>query len=187
MNRLTLTFILAAMTGSASALTVSGVDVPESADVAGDELVLNGAGLRTKYVLANVYVAGLYLPEKSTDADAIINSDEPRRISLFMKRDLDGETFMKAFHEGLENNLDDSELQALAPQIEKLDELFGEVGSLGKGDQLDLSFADGGTEVTLDGRSLDSVDGEAMQSALIRIWLGDEPAQDDLKAAMLGQ
>ena len=54
MNKLTLTLTLAAFAGGASALTVSGVDVPETADVSGQELVLNGAGLRTKSVLANV-------------------------------------------------------------------------------------------------------------------------------------
>ena len=187
MNKLTLTLTLAAFAGSASALTVSGVDVPETADVSGQELVLNGAGLRTKYVLANVYVAGLYLPERSSSADSIIDSDQTRRISLFMKRDLDADTFMEAFHEGLENNLDNEDMQSLGPKIDELDQLFAEVGSLSKGDRLDLRFTDDQTEVSLDGELLDTVDGAQMQSALIKSWLGEQPAQDDLKSAMLGQ
>ena len=53
------------------ALEVSGVKLDDKVDVAGAPLVLNGGGLRTKMML-KIYVVGLYLPARTTSADAVI-------------------------------------------------------------------------------------------------------------------
>jgi hypothetical protein len=50
-----------------SARSVAGIEVPETLDNGGVLLTLNGAGTRTNYFL-DVYVGGLYLKERSTDA-----------------------------------------------------------------------------------------------------------------------
>ena len=60
---------------------VNGVNMPESIAVGNDTLVLNGAGIRTKFFI-KAYVGGLYLKKKSGDANAIINADEPMVIKL---------------------------------------------------------------------------------------------------------
>ena len=59
------------------AATLAGVTLPDSTQVAGKTLVLNGVGLRTKFVV-KVYVAGLYLEQKSSDPNAILKSDSPK-------------------------------------------------------------------------------------------------------------
>ena len=43
-----------------------------------------------------------------------------------------------------------------------------------------------GTKVTIKGVEKGVVEGEDFNAALLDIWLGDEPADDDLKEAMLG-
>lgn len=179
--------LLALASTQALAATVSGVKVDDQVTVAGKSLVLNGAGLRTKYLLADVYVAALYLPQKSTDASQIIGGQEPRRISMTMKRDVDTATMVKAFHEGVSKNLSAAELAALKPKLDQLDQSFRTVKALKSGDVINLDFgADGGTRVSYNGQPQDAIAGTDLSAALLGIWLGKNPVQDDLKKELLG-
>ena len=186
MKKLIMAFAIAGVATSAFAAKVAGVDIKDTASVDGTELVLNGAGLRKKYIIADVYVAALYLPRKTSDAAAVIDAQEPRRVTLVMRRKLSADTFMGAFHEGVEKNLSADELAALQPKLEELDSLFREVGSVEEGDELNLDFAaDGSTRIVFEDRKLDAVQGADLSSALLKIWLGEHPVQADLKEAML--
>ncbi len=186
MKSTAMALLLTAASLPALAAQVSGVKLDDSANVGGQQLVLNGAGLRTKFGLADVYVLGLYLPQKSTDANAIINEKAPRRVTLVMKRNLDTDTLQKAFHEGLEANVSKSELQQLQPKIKQLDARLNEVGSVKQGDVLNLDFgADGSTRITYNGQQKEAVAGADLSSALLKIWLGAHPVQDSLKKDIL--
>ncbi len=181
-----LAMLLAAASLPALAMQVSGVNMADSANVGGKPLVLNGAGLRTKFGLADVYVMGLYLPAKSKDANSIINEQAPRRVTLVMKRDLDTDTLENAFHEGLQANLSKPELQKLQPKIAQLDQRFVEVGAVKEGDILNLDFgADGSTQITYNGQQKAAVAGSDLSSALLKIWLGSHPVQNSLKQEIL--
>src|SRR5690606_11400456 len=76
-----LTLVLAPAS-PARAATLEGVTFPDRASVGGSELVLNGMGVRVAYVFVHVYVAGLYLPQKTHDGAAAVAADEPKRIVL---------------------------------------------------------------------------------------------------------
>jgi hypothetical protein len=186
-KRFAMALLLMLASTQALAATVSGVKLEDQVTVNGSSLVLNGAGLRTKYLLANVYVAALYLPQKSGDADGIIGAAELRRISLTMKRDVGTATMTKAFHEGVSNNLSAAELTALKPKLDQLDQSFHKVTALKSGDVIALDFgADGSTRVSYNGQLQDSIAGADLSAALLKIWLGSKPVQDDLKRALLG-
>ena len=45
---------------------------------------------------------------------------------------------------------------------------------------------DGATVVSLNGAAKGTIPGEPFNRALTKIWLGDKPAQADVKKAMLG-
>ncbi len=172
-----LAMLLAAASLPALAMQVSGVNMADSANVGGKPLVLNGAGLRTKFGLADVYVMGLYLPAKSKDANSIINEQAPRRVT---------DTLENAFHEGLQANLSKPELQKLQPKIAQLDQRFVEVGAVKEGDILNLDFgADGSTQITYNGQQKAAVAGSDLSSALLKIWLGSHPVQNSLKQEIL--
>jgi hypothetical protein len=182
-----LALAMLAVAAPAFALTVSGVQVPDRASVDNASLVLNGAGLRTKFVLADVYVAALYLPQKATDAGQIIAAQEPRRIDMRMKRGVDSDTMVKAFQEGVQRNLSAQELAQLKPKLDLLDQSFGKYKQLKAGDVIDLDFAsDGGTQVSYNGQAQNAIPGADLSSALLKIWLGKKPVQDDLKQKLLG-
>src|ERR1039458_4616669 len=63
------------------AATLAGVTMPDTAQVGGKNLVLNGLGLRTK-VIVKVYVAGLYVEQKSSDPNTLIKSDTTKQIVM---------------------------------------------------------------------------------------------------------
>lgn len=55
--------------------------IPNTMSVGGKNLVLNGAGTRTKFIIS-VYHAGLYLPTKSGDANKIMAANEPMALRM---------------------------------------------------------------------------------------------------------
>ena len=171
-----------------AAVDVNGISFEDTAKVAGKELRLNGAGMRTKFII-KVYAAGLYLPEKMNNVADILKQEGPRRVTVVMARDVSADTFGKAFMEGLNENVDKNERMRLVPQITKFGQVFGMVDSLKKGDVLHLDWIPGsGTQCELNGRKLgEPIPDLAFYNAVLRIWLGDKPVDRSLKPALLGE
>jgi hypothetical protein len=171
-----------------ASVDVNGYKFEDTAKVAGKDLKLNGAGMRTKFVI-KVYAAGLYLPEKKTAVADILKQDGPRRVTLQMARDISSEDFGKAFMDGLNENVDRAEKQKIVSQISKIGELFASVDGLKKGDVLHLDWIPGtGTQAELNGKKLgDAIPDINFYNAILRIWLGDKPVDRSLKPALLGE
>ncbi|MFC5552115.1 chalcone isomerase family protein [Massilia aerilata] len=171
-----------------AAVDVNGYKFEDTAKVAGKDLKLNGAGMRTKLVF-KVYAAGLYLPEKKNATAEILKLEGPRRVTLQMARDLTSEEFGKAFMDGLNENLDKAEKQKIVAQIGKMGELFASVDAIKKGDVLHLDWIPGtGTQTELNGKKLgDPIPDVNFYNAILRIWLGDKPVDKSLKPALLGE
>ena len=172
---------------AAAAVDVSGYKFEDTNKVAGKDLKLNGAGMRTKFVI-KVYAVGLYLPEKSKALAEILKQEGPRRITLQMARDVSSEDFGKAFMDGLNDNVDKTEKQKIVAQIGKFGEMFAGVDGLKKGDVLHIDWIPGsGTMCELNGKKLiENVPDVTFYNALLRIWLGDKPVDRSLKPALLG-
>ena len=101
----------------AQPVELEGQKFEPTVQVGGQTLTLNGVGLR-KRAIFKVYLNGLYVPQKSTDAATLINEKGARRASLRMLRDVDADSFVGAFTDGLKNNLSEAQLAALKPQID---------------------------------------------------------------------
>jgi hypothetical protein len=174
--------------GASATTEVSGVKFQDTVKVAGTDLKLNGAGLRTKFIV-KVYAAGLYLPEKKTNVGDILKMDGPRRVTLVMMRDLTSDTFGEAFMTGLNNNIENSEKTKFISQISKFGEMFGMIEGVKKGDVLHLDWIPGvGTQAELNGKKLgEPIPDLAFYNAVLRIWIGDRPADSSLKPALLGE
>lgn len=172
---------------AANAAEVAGVRFPDTANVGGKELKLNGLGLRTKFFI-KVYAAGLYLQEKSKDPVAIQRMDGPRRVQLVMMRELSSDDFGKAFMDGLNANSTEQERSALMGQTMQMGKIFSTVPGLKKGDVLFLDWIPGtGTVTSLNGRKIgETIPDVAFYNALLRIWVGNNPADANLKPALLG-
>ena len=179
-------FALAAMQG-ASAAEVAGVKFSDSVKVAGKDLQLNGLGVRTKFII-KVYAAGLYLQDKrATTVDEVMKAEGPRRMQLVMLRDVSSETFGESFMAGLNNNLDTKEKSKIVTQISKFGEMFAMLDSLKKGDTLDIDWIPGtGTVVLVNGkRNGEATPDLVFYNSVLKIWLGDKPADESLKTKLL--
>lgn len=187
MKKLIAAVAMLGLSAGAFALEVSGVKLDDKVSVGGADLVLNGAGVRSKFGLAKVYVAGLYVPVKSNNADAIVADKKARRVILVMKRDVDADKMLEAFHDGIASNSSGPEMEALKPKIAQLDSVFKAVKEAQENDRIALDFgADGSVKITINGQAKDSISGPDIGPAMLKIWLGKKPVQDDLKKSMLG-
>jgi len=182
MRALSLALLLLVSYG-AGAAEVAGVRLDDKAQVESRELVLNGAGLRKRFVF-KVYVIGLYLAQKTTDA---VNVAGPKRISIHMLRDVGAEQFTEALVEGLRANLSEAEFAKLEPRVKELSDVMAQIGEAKKGMGIALDWTGSDTRLVVDGKPAGKpIAGEDFYRALLRIWLGDRPVQDDLKKALLG-
>lgn len=166
---------------------LEGVKLEPAAQVGAATLQLNGAGLRTR-AFFKVYVAALYVPQKSTDAAALLAQKGPRRIVLTMLRNVDAESFAGALNDGLKANHSDTQLAGWKAQIDGLNASLKAVGEARKGDVIQIEFTpEAGTRVLVNGQPKGAaLPGEDFITALLRIWLGDKPADSALKKGMLG-
>jgi hypothetical protein len=184
MRNLTTLLCTLAFAASAHAVEVGGVNLPDKASVGGQDLVLNGAGIRTK-LMFKVYVGSLYVPAKAT-TPAGVYAKGPRRVQLNMLRDVTSDQMIDALMEGVNQANSAAEVAALKPQTGELANILKSIGQLKEGNVLTFDYVDGATKVNLNGATKGSIPGEAFNKALTNAWIGDNPVQTDLKKAMLG-
>jgi long-chain acyl-CoA synthetase len=167
------------------AAEVAGVKVDDRIRVGTNELVLNGAGLRSKLFI-KVYVGALYVGQKATTPAAIYDSPQPRRMVMRMMRDLDAETLSSALDDGLKSNHSPAELAELKTQADQLSAIMKGIGKASEGDTIGIDFSADGVAVSLNGEARGKVAGAGFAKALLKVWLGDKPVDASLKKALLG-
>ena len=166
---------------------VGGVDVPETVTLqgSGEQLVLNGAGIRKKFFV-NVYAGALYLPEKNPDAQAILDDTGAASVDMhILHSEISREQIVEGWEDGLRANLDREGLETIRPRLNEFNGMFRAVR---KGDVIRIAYHPGtGTEVRINGEWHGAVAGNDFFRALLKIWLGTNPVTKSLKKAMLGQ
>jgi len=179
-------FLSFAFSQGASAAEVSGVKFPDTMKIAGKELQLNGLGVRTKFIV-KVYAAGLYLQDKQSTVEDVLKADGPRRMQLVIMREISSDAFGDAFMSGINNNLDTKDKSKIVTQISKFGEMFAQFEALKKGDVLDLDWVPGvGTNCFLNGKKVGETTPDILfYNAILKIWLGDKPADSSLKLKLL--
>jgi hypothetical protein len=185
MRRLTVLVLgLLFVVPSAMAGELAGVSLPDEISVGDDSLVLNGMGLRKKAIF-KVYVAGLYLEDRSQDPAQILASDGTKRVVMhFLTGKATKKKMDAAWHEGFEAN-SPKEYPALSGQVQEFADFFGDMKD---GDRIELTIVPGsGTTATLNGSVVGEIEGDDFGRALLAVWLGDHPPSDDLKDGLLGK
>ena len=174
------------LTFCAQALEVKGVKVDESVQVGVNTLVLNGAGVRTK-MMFKVYVAALYLGQKQTDANSVIGDHGSKRVAMHFLREVSSEKLMHGMDEGFGENNNASEMTAIEPQMKSFRQMMMSAKEVKEGDVILLDYIPNSTQVSLNGKVLGKIEGEAFNQALLRVWLGAHAVDASLKKAFLGQ
>jgi len=168
----------------ALALTLAGVNLEDHATVAGQTLVLNGAGLRKKLFI-KVYVGGLYLPAKQSNAAAVLAADTPRRMVMHFLYSVSKDQMCDAWNEGLENNSKNASAEVKGA----FKTLCNLMEPIPKGNRLVLTYVPGtGTTVEVNGKNKGTLPGKATSDAILATWIGPDPGPgQDFKKSVLGQ
>ena len=171
--------------GTMAQKEVGGVMLPVSATFNNEELVLNGAGVREKFWI-NLYTAGLYLDEKKTDANEVLNSKAPMALKLhILSKLITSDKMVEAVTEGFENATGGN-TAPIQDEIDQMLSFFQE--DIQKNDIFDLVYLPSeGVVAYKNGVKKGTVKGEAFKKALFGIWLSNRPADDDLKDDLLGK
>jgi hypothetical protein len=163
--------------------TLAGVTLPDTVQVGGRTLVLNGLGLRKKFVV-KVYVAGLYLEQKSSDPSVILKTDAPKRMVMHFVRNVSKNQMVDAFNESFDNNTPEARKTMKA----EIDRFLGGLEAVNEGDQMALTYVPGiGTTFAINDREKLTIAAPAFGSVLFSVWLGPQPPSQDLKKGLLGQ
>jgi hypothetical protein len=188
--KLIFALIAAALPLAAPAAEVAGVKLEDQARLApnGPELVLNGAGVRTRFFV-KVYAAGLYVTEKKTSATELLALGGPKRFAMVMLRDVTAAQLSDALNDGFKANNSPADQERYKAQLGELLAIMNALGGAKKGEVVALDYlSDAGTRVQLNGEARGKpIADEGFYRALLKVWLGDNPVDGDLKKGLLGQ
>jgi Chalcone isomerase-like len=176
--------LLIASTATAMAAELDGTAMPETQDVAGVHLVLNGLALRTySFLRIHIYVAALYLAQRSADPDVILKSPEPKLLRFSFKRDIDAETARKSWRESFDANC---KSPCRLPS-EMVSRFLAAVPPVKSGDTGVLQFTSQGLNIITNGQTLGQVSDPAFVQVILATFIGAHPSTASLKRGLLGQ
>lgn len=183
-------FLLASLTGGARAVEVEGVKIDDTATLekGGPALVLNGAGVRHKLVVADAYIGALYLTAKRTDADEVLKDPGPKRVLMhIVTEELTAKELIASLNNALAANHIPAQLALIESRIRALNRMMQSIGVIKKGSVILIDYLPGkGTRITVNGEEKIAIKGEEFFQSLLRIWIGRKPVDGRLRDAMLG-
>jgi hypothetical protein len=172
-----------ALTAMAGAAELDGVIMPDTQDVGGYHLVLNGLGLRTYSILrVHVYVAGLYLERRSADPNAILSSSQPKLLRFVFVRDVDAEDARTSWREALDRNCP-APCRLPADSVARF---LAAIPSVHNGDTNTLLFTVRGVEFFINGRSVGQIANPDFKHVILSTFIGPRPTSTEVKEGLLG-
>ena len=161
---------------------LAGVTMDDTVTLNDSDLVLNGMGLRKK-LWVEVYVAGLYLPSKTSDPGTVVSGEGAKKMVMhFLTDKAKKKKMASAWREGFEGNATD-----YAAIEDRVDAFIAYFGDMKDGDVVEMDLVPGqGTTVYLNGTQTGTIEGDDFAAELLRVWVGDVPPSDDFKAGVLG-
>lgn len=173
-------------TAQAQSADVVGVHYPQAIKIEGNSLTLNGSGVSYRAV-AKLYTVGLYVPQKSSQADAIFGNAGPKQLRFVMLQGMRVDELGKVITKGIENNSSREEFFKLIPSIRTMGEQFSRIKRLNPGDVFAIEYLPKrGTMFFVNGQPAGlPLDDGLFFPAILRTWLGQRPVTQDLKDALL--
>ncbi len=171
-----------------SATELAGVKYEPIVQVGTSRLQLNGAGIRYKAVF-KVYTAGLYLGGKASTPEAVLAAPGAKRMHIVMLRDIDGNELGKLFTRGMQDNASKEDFSKSIAGTIRMSEIFSLRKKLTTGENFSVDWIPGtGTVVMINGKPAgEPIKEPEFFSSMMKIWLGNNPADAQLKEALLGK
>lgn len=183
MKQMIILLLLLGIASPGLAVEVAGVDLAPQIQVAGETLHLNGYGIRRKFFF-KIYVGSLYTAHKVNSTEQALAAKGGKLIRMnFLYHKVAKQKIVDAFAEGFAKN---------SPSFSSSKEAKTFLGwfdsDFVRKDQVDLLMAgDGTVSASQNGRPLGSLTSPALARAVLLIYLGDKPADEDMKQGMLRQ
>ena len=185
MKRILFVF-LCVLSAHLHALELAGVKLEESIKIDNQQLVLNGAGVRTK-LLFKVYIGALYLPVKTHSSDEVLADNGAKRMSFILLRDVSGKQVLNGISEAILPNNSEEEMKAIDARLYLFEKMFVSVPEIKGGEIVNLDYIPGqGTRVSVNGSVKGVIEGHDFYRSLLKIWVGKKPVQSVLKKSVLG-
>ena len=191
MKKLLIALLLSISLPAMAALEIAGVKFDDTMKVGAGDTVINGVGVRGVLFIKG-YAMALYLPQKSAAAGEAIAMKGAKRVRIVLLRDTSGETFADALPSGIRKNHNEQEVAPLNTRIEALKATMLAITNTPKGAVIHFDWlpelAGGITRLTINGEKKgEDIPGEDFYRAVLKIWLGEQPVQADLKEGLLGK
>lgn len=182
-----LAVIAALLPPLAQSAEMEGQRYDERITLAGDELQLNGLGMRAVAWIKG-YVAGLYVTQKSSDPAALLAAPGAKRIALRMLREADTQVFVDALHAGLQKNHSAEQMKQFESRMQAFDEAIRAIGAVRPGDAVNLDYLPGkGLQMSLNGQPRGrAIPGKDFYEGVMKIFIGDNPVDKRMKKGLLG-
>jgi hypothetical protein len=159
-------------------------EIPNSIEFQDNKLILNGKGTRVVFFM-KVYEGSLYLETNDSDANKIINADEPMALRIDVTSTMvTADAMRKALNDGLAKSTGNN----TGPIIEEINQLSSSFDSgVSEGDYYEFIYLPKiGTHVIKNNNLVEIIPGLAFKKAFFGIFLSDNPIQKNLKKALLG-
>jgi hypothetical protein len=166
----------------ALAAKAEGKEIPATISVAGQDLKLNGWGVRKKFVV-KVYVGALYLATPSQSAEEVVKADAPKAVRMTFLRDVTKDQIMDAFRDGFAANTGRDAPKTFAAKLDRLATAVPD--ELKENQVLQIAYAPGTGTIATSGDKQVIVEGKDFSDALFMNWFGPKPPNEDLKRRML--
>ena len=159
-------------------------EIPISIEFQDTKLILNGKGTRVVFFM-KVYEGSLYLETKNSNANKIINANEPMALRIDVTSTMvSADAMKKALNDGLEKSTENN-TGPISKEINQLSSSFDSVVS--EGDYYEFIYLpEIGTHVIKNKNPVEIIPGLDFKKAFFGIFLSDNPIQKNLKKALLG-
>lgn len=181
-------FLLLALSLPSWALTIDGYEIDRVIPATSQhkEMTLNGASMRVLYGVVDTYIGKLYVETPTTDAQALIDADENKRMvfQVALKR-VSGRRMATALYEALQLNTTKEQAMQLEERIQQVVEMFD--ARLKKGENGYIEWVPGkGSRIVVKGEDKGIIPGKDLNDAIMRIWIGENPVGATFKRQILG-
>lgn len=165
--------------------SIEGVEFSHQTKLNNKILALNGLG--TRYVKRffmrfRVYEAALYIENKTTDPEKVINGKDYKQIVLHFVRDLEGKKLADALNDGLKMNKVDT--KKFKKEIDNLNSKIQDI-MIEEGKRIIFNFHDGKMSIVY-GETQHTITSPEFIPNFLKLWFGEIPPNIEVKKGLLG-
>ncbi len=169
----------------AGAATAGGLTLPDAYPVEGQNLRLNGIGVRTLTIFeVRIYVAGLYTAAPSHDARAILSAATPKVLLLQYLHEGTKAQVEEEYRKGERQNCGQGE----CPKSDDADfaRLIAAAPPVKVGDTTTYIITSRGLRVLANNQQIIEINNPDLANRILEGFIGAHPPSTDLRASLLG-